>query len=227
MIITIDGSVGTGKSTVAKEISRQIGFIYFDTGAMYRCLTYKIMKDNIDYKDPEALQALLDSFKFDIKMYRGNRKYLVDNEDVTDAIRMQKVTSLVSEIAAIPQVRKNLVHIQRQFAVGVNAVFEGRDMGTVVFPDAEVKVFLTGRVEVRAKRRLDERLEKYPEDSKNLTLETVIEQINKRDHLDSTREISPLKQPDDALVVDTSDLTIDEVIMKILEYKDSLKTAQD
>ncbi|MCB1119068.1 MAG: (d)CMP kinase, partial [Chlamydiia bacterium] len=144
-------------------------------------------------------------------------------EDVTDLIRSEAVTRAVSEVAAIPEVREKLVALQREMGNGVNAVFEGRDMGTIVFPDAHLKIYLTGRAEVRAKRRFEEMLIRFPEEAKKTSLEEMTKDINRRDERDSTREIAPLKQADDAYVVDTSDLTIDEVVFKILELKDMQK----
>jgi cytidylate kinase len=226
MIITIDGPVATGKSAVAKKLAESIGFIFFDTGAMYRTLTYGILKHKIDIHQPEQLQKFLDQFEIDLKVVRRERKYFFEGEDVTQKIRGKDVTLAVSEVSAIKAVREKLMAIQRELAIGVNAVFEGRDMGTVVFPDASLKIFLTGRNEVRAKRRFDELKTKYPEEAQNLTLEKCLEAINKRDAYDSTREHSPLRQADDAYVIDTSDLSIDEVVYHILEYKDSLKTKQ-
>ncbi len=223
MIITIDGSVATGKSTVAKNVAHALGFIFFDTGAMYRSLTYALMKHDVPLNDPEKLQKFLDGFEFDMKVRKGEKKYFVDGEDVTDVIRDEEVTSKVSEVAAIPQVREKLVSIQRELALGVNAVFEGRDMGTVVFPDADLKIFLTGRPEVRAERRMKELKEKFPEASDKLTFEKVLEEINRRDHYDSTRETSPLKQADDAHIIDTSDLSPEEVVYRVLECKDRQK----
>lgn len=224
MIITIDGPIATGKSTIAKVLAREIGYIYFDTGAMYRCVTYGILKNNIKFDDAEQLKKFLDAFKFEIKIRHGERRYFVENEDVTDKIRLDTVTSTVSKVSALYPVREKLVALQREHAVGVNAVFEGRDMGSVVFPDAQVKVFLTGRPEIRAKRRFDELKKKYPEDCRDLTIEKALEDINRRDSLDISRNLSPLKQAPDALVIDTSDLTIEEIILKILEFKDTMKT---
>lgn len=224
MIITIDGPIATGKSSIAKKLAQEIGFIYFDTGAMYRSLTYGILKGHVNIDDPTQLAEFLNNFKFEIKIKRGERFYFVDDEDVSDKIRGHEVTSQVSKVSAKPAVREKLVLLQQKAALGVNAVFEGRDMGTVVFPHADVKVFLTGRQEVRAKRRYDELKAKYPEEFKNLTFEQALEDINNRDHYDMNREMSPLRQADDALVVDTSDLSIDEIVFKILEYRDSLKT---
>lgn len=226
MIITIDGPVATGKSAIAKKLAESIGFIFFDTGAMYRTLTYGILKHAIDIHQSEQLEKFLNDFQIDIKIVRRERLYFFEGEDVTEKIRKREVTLAVSEVSANKSVRDKLIGIQRELAIGVNAVFEGRDMGTVVFPEAALKIFLTGRNEVRAKRRFDELKSKYPEDSKNLTLEQCLEGIIKRDHYDSTRTHSPLCQADDAYVIDTSDLTIDEIVYKILEYKDSLKTRQ-
>lgn len=224
MIITIDGPIATGKSTIAKRLAREIGYIYFDTGAMYRCVAYSISKKQVDADDPAALAQFLENFEFEIKIKHGERYYFVEGEDVTLKIRGEEVTSRVSKISAIPAVREKLVKLQRDFAVGVNAVFEGRDMGSVVFPSAQLKIFLTGRPEVRAERRFKELRAKFPEETKDLTVEKVLADINQRDEYDSHRQISPLKQPEDACVVDTSTLTLDEIIMKILEFKDTLKT---
>jgi cytidylate kinase len=224
MIITIDGPIATGKSTIAKRLAREIGYIYFDTGAMYRCITYAILKHQVDPNNPEALASFLNDFKFEIKIKHGDRFYFVDNEDVSLKIRGQEVTSNVSKISAIATVREKLVSLQRELSVGVNAIFEGRDMGTVVFPNAQLKIFLTGRPEVRAARRFTELREKFPNETENLTMDIVLEDINARDNFDSSREISPLKKADDACVVDTSDLSLDEIILKILEFKDTIRT---
>lgn len=227
MIITIDGSVATGKSSVAKKLAESIGFIFFDTGAMYRTLTYGILKHKIDIHNTEGLNQFLNNFQLDIKVVKRERLYFFEGENVTEKIRNTEVTRSVSEVSAIKAIRDKLTAIQRELAIGVNAVFEGRDMGTVVFPDAALKIFLTARNEIRAKRRYEELKTKYPNDYKDLTLEECLEQIIKRDHYDSTREHSPLCQADDAYVIDTSDLnTVEDVVYKILEYKDSLKTKQ-
>jgi cytidylate kinase len=224
MIITIDGPVATGKSTIAKKLAESIGFIFFDTGAMYRTLTYAILKHHIDMDQEQEVADFLASFDFDIKVFRRERHYFYEGEDITQKIRGEEVTSAVSKVSANKAVRDKLVTIQRELAVGVNAVFEGRDMGTVVFPDAALKIYLTGRDEVRAKRRYEELVSKYPEESKNITLEKCLEELTKRDQFDSTREHAPLVQAPDAFVIDTSDLTIDEIVFKILEHKDTVKT---
>jgi len=226
MIITIDGAVGTGKSSVAKALARDLGFIYVDTGAMYRCITYAILKHHIDINDSAALTEFLKNFQYSVKIKLGERFYFVENEDVTLKIRSAEITNAVSKISALPAVRENLVALQRRAAVGVNGIFEGRDMGTVVFPDAQLKIFLTGSPEVRAARRFKELREKFPEDTENLTVEEVLKDINARDDSDSTRAISPLKQASDCCVVDTSNLTIDDVVLKILEFKDTIRARQ-
>lgn len=223
MIITIDGPVATGKSTLAKKLAAAIGYIYYDTGAMYRSLAYAIIKNSVNIDNPEELDQFLKDFDFSIKIKRGDRFYYVGEEDVTDKIRHDEVTSQVSRISANPKIRDKLVELQRQLSVGVNAVFEGRDMGTVVFPDAELKLFLSGRPDVRAKRRFDEMKAKYPEECKDLTMEKVEADLLARDEYDSTRANSPLKKADDAFIIDTSDLSVDELIYKILEIKDTRK----
>lgn len=224
MIITIDGPVATGKSTVARLLAEYLGYIYFDTGAMYRALTYALMKSGVALDDPMALKEFLDHFEFDIRVRRGVKYYCVGDEDVTQEIRSQAVTSQVSRISATPMIRDKLVAIQRQMAMGVNAVFEGRDMGTVVFPDADLKIFLTGNPEVRAQRRLEEIKRERPKEADGLTLEQVIKEITDRDQYDTNRPVSPLKKADDAFSVDTSDLTLDEVVFQILECKDQRKS---
>lgn len=225
MIITIDGPVATGKTTIAKRLASSIGYIYYDTGAMYRAVTYGVLQNNINIDDPEQLDNYLQNvFDFDIKVKIGERRYFLGKVDVTDQIRLQKVTAEVSRVSANPKIRDKLVQIQREMSKGVNAVFEGRDMGTVVFPDADLKIYLTGRPEVRAERRFEELKAKYPEDSKNLTLEIALKDIESRDDYDSKRQVSPLVKAKDAFEVDTSDLTIDEIVYKILELKDMRKT---
>lgn len=220
MLITIDGVVATGKSSVAKKLAEELGYIYFDTGAMYRGFTWLAIQKGININDPIQVADLLEQFIFEIKIKHGDRLYFVNKEDVTDAIRREQVSSLVSQVSANPVVREKLVALQRQFAIGVNSVFEGRDMGSVVFPDADLKIFLTANIDIRAKRRFLELKAKFPEESANLTIEKAIEDINARDTYDTQRVNSPLVQARDAIVVDTSDKTIDEVVFEILELKD-------
>lgn len=222
MIITIDGPVATGKSTVAKKLAEALGFIFFDTGAMYRMLTYGILKHHINIKNLHELQNFLDTFQCDIKIEHGEKKYFLESEDISEAIRKKEVTSAVSEISAIKCVRDKLTSMQRSLSQGVNAVFEGRDMGSTVFPKAALKIFLTGKDEKRAQRRFEEFKAKHPEEAKNLTLDQCLADIIRRDQFDMTREHSPLRQAPDAVVIDTSDLSVDQVVHKILEFNNLL-----
>lgn len=219
MIITIDGPIATGKSTIAKRLAERLGFTHFDTGAMYRCLTYALISHKIDVDNLTDLKRFLETFTFTIKIDHGEKRYFIGKEDVTDKIRGKIITDSVSKVAAIGAVREKLIVLQREYAKGVNAVFEGRDMGSVVFPDANLKIFLTGSPQVRAKRRFDELRAKFPKETEKLTLEETLLDINRRDTHDSTREISPLIKAKDAFTVDTSDLSLEEVVSKILEIK--------
>lgn len=212
MIITIDGPAGTGKTTIAKKVAENLGFFYFDTGAMYRAITYKILKEKIDLSDKSVMKNFLTTFQFTLKKEKQAVRYFVENEDVTEQIRSLEVTRNVSEIAALGEVREALMAVQRNFAESGSAVFEGRDMGTVVFPQAEFKIFLTARPAVRAERRYLEIKDKIA----GATFDEVLREILERDNYDTTREISPLKQAEDAHLIDTSDLTIEAIVEQIL-----------
>lgn len=218
MIITIDGPVATGKSTIAKQVAEKLHFIYFDTGAMYRCFTWFVLHHHLNCNDREVLKKALNDFTFKITQEAGQKHYHVDGKDVTKEIRSKQVTEHVSIVAALPEVRHKLVFWQRSFSKNVDVVFEGRDLGSVVFPEADLKIFLTGSDQVRARRRFEEILSIYPEQAAGLSEDKVLEDLRKRDYLDSTRVHSPLVVPQNAKVVDTSDLTIEEVVNKILDY---------
>ena len=220
MIITIDGPSATGKSTIAKKLAKAIGYIYYDTGAMYRAVALETLRKGIALTDAPALQKFLDGFEFRIKMFRGERRYYIGDEDITDKIRTEEVSQYASKVSAIAAIRDKMLKIQRDHALGVNAVFEGRDMGTTVFPEADLKIFLTGKSDVRAKRRFDEMKAKFPEDASHYTIEKILSDLIERDQFDMTREASPLKKADDAFEIDTSNLSPDEIVFKILECKD-------
>lgn len=212
MIITIDGPAGTGKTTVARLVAAKLKYDYFDTGAMYRAITYRLGKEGIALTNISSLGLFLQKFQFDIREERGEKRYFVEDEDVTEIIRSADVTQRVSEVFAHAEVRRALVAIQRAFSSDRNAVFEGRDMGTDVFPKADCKFFLTARPAVRAERRyLEFKNKKMP-----TTSEEVLKELLARDHFDSTREVSPLRQAEDAYLIDTSDLSIEEVANQIL-----------
>ncbi|MDR3623788.1 MAG: (d)CMP kinase [Chlamydiales bacterium] len=225
MIITIDGPSGTGKSTVAKLLAGKTGFVFFDTGAMYRAVTYTLLKQDIPFDDKARIEEVLQNFSFRIETHSNEKKYFVGNEEVTLEIRSQYITKHVSEVAALLVVRHALVELQRRFAKDVNAVFEGRDIGSVVFPEADLKVFLTARLDIRADRRFREFVFKHPSEAENMTKQQVLEDLQRRDLHDSTREHSPLKAASDAVVIDTSDSTVEEVVQKIFQiYLDKLHT---
>lgn len=209
MIVTIDGPSGTGKTTVARHVASALGFDYFDTGAMYRSVAYGLKIREISPEDEPALCGFLETFGMEVKEIGEMRHYFVDGEDVTHAIRTPEISSQASSVAKLPAVRATLVKLQRAYAEGRNVVFEGRDMGTVVFPKANYKIFLTARPEVRAKRRHLE----FPDAQSVEEVRTLMEQ---RDQEDQTRALSPLKQAEDAHLIDTSDLSIEEVVKTIL-----------
>jgi CMP/dCMP kinase len=220
MIITIDGPSGTGKTTVARRVADALHFVYFDTGAMYRGFTWFVLEHHADIDDAPEIQNLLNNFVFSVLEKNGEKQYFVGEHNVTEIIRSPLVTAHVSAVSASREVRTSLLQIQHRFAEAKNAVFEGRDLGTVVFPNAELKIFLTADPQIRAERRLSEMLEKQPRESRALSKEQMLADILRRDAYDSTREIAPLSCPDDALQIDTTQLSIDQVVDQIVKcYK--------
>lgn len=210
MIIAIDGPAGSGKSTVAKEVAKRLGFGYLDTGAMYRAITWKALKEQVDLEDPDALDILAGKASLDLQ----NSHILIDGDDVTEAIRLPDVGRAVSIVSRASAVRAHMVAKQRYMASRLgDIVVEGRDIGTVVFPDAEVKVFLTAAVNERARRRLLELRGKGLE----IEARAVEREIAARDELDSSRAVSPLEKAPDARAIDTTDKSIEEVVRVILE----------
>lgn len=218
MIITIDGPAGTGKTTVAKKVAEALHFAYFDTGAMYRAVTWLLLEKKILFSDEERIEEELSHFKFSIKGKGKEKRYFVNDKNVTEQIRSQQVTAAVSEVSALPSVRLALWKMQYEFGNQGDAVFEGRDMGTVVFPDAEIKIFLTARPEVRAERRLKEIIQKKYYDAQEMDHDKMLAEIIRRDEYDSSRALAPLKCADDAFIIDTSDSSIDQVVDAILKY---------
>lgn len=211
--IAIDGPAGAGKSTVAKILSKKIGFTYIDSGALFRAITLKILKLGIDVNDVDNIIKHAKNAKVD---FIENSIYL-DGIDVSKEIRDDIVNKTVSYIAMIPEIREIIANIQREIAKTKNVVVDGRDIGTTVFPDAFAKFFLTASVDERARRRYNQYLDKT-----KYTLEDIKNQIIHRDYIDSNRESSPLKQADDAILIDTTNRSIDEVIEEIL-YHISMK----
>ncbi len=220
MIVTIDGSAGTGKTTVAKKVAEKLGLPFFDTGAMYRSVAWAILHAGIDLSDQEAIERLLKEFSYTIRLENGEKRYYVGHHDVTLEIRSQKINAIVSEVAAMPAVRRNLWDLQRAYAARQSAVFEGRDMGSAVFPDADLKIFLTADPAVRAERRLSETQTKLPQEAQGWDRQKMMEELARRDRIDSGRALAPLTRPEGAVEIDTSHLSIDEVVEKVLEaYK--------
>ena len=208
MIIAIDGPAATGKSTSAKLVSQKLGFTYLDTGAMYRCVTLLVLRNNVEITNQDHLTSLLNNFQLDIKKNGKDHLFLLDGKDVSKDIRSSNVTDNVSAVSALPVVRKKLVSIQKKIADNQDSVVEGRDIGTVVFPNADVKFFIVADTVVRAKRRqLD--LKRLGEDK---TIDSLIKEIRDRDNYDSQRKISPLTKAIDAIEVNTTNTTIDEQV---------------
>ncbi|NNG67968.1 (d)CMP kinase [Caldanaerobacter subterraneus] len=207
--IAIDGPAGAGKSTVAKKLAKLLGFTYIDTGAMYRAITLKVLRENISLEDEERIIEA--ARKSDISL-DGERVFL-DGEDVSEEIRKPIISEKVSVVSQIPEVREILVKKQRKIAEGKNVVMDGRDIGTVVLPDAQFKFFLTASLEERARRRYEELKNKGTE----VKYEEVLEEIKKRDSLDSGRKTSPLTIPEGAILIDTTDLTEEEVVERVYE----------
>lgn len=212
MIVAIDGPAASGKSTSAKLLAKELSFLYLDTGAMYRCVSWAVIKDEIDLSNDRQLLNFLKKFKIDLKNTGNLLSFYVNNKDVTDLIRKSNISQRVSEVSAIPEIRDFMVDIQRNYAKSENCVMEGRDIGTVVFPKAEVKFFIIASDEVRAKRRKLE-LESLGEKK---SLSELIDEIRRRDDFDSNRGHSPLKKAFDAIEIDTTDLSIDEQVKLML-----------
>lgn len=216
MIITIDGPAGSGKSSVARAVADALGFTFFDTGAMYRAVTLGLLRSDIDVQDKTAVEAFVRDFALDVRLKDGEKRYYWNDEDITDAIRSHEVNEHVSPVATMGCVRDRLVQLQRKMAQGVDSVFEGRDMGSVVFPAADLKIFLIASPLVRAQRRLQQ-LQQQGLATADDSVEKIAQQIARRDSIDSSRELAPLIKPEGAIEIDTSDLSLKEVEQRILD----------
>ncbi len=218
IIIAIDGPAASGKSSVAKYLATRLGFTYLDTGAMYRAITYLALKHDV-VNDHDAIVKLVKNIDLQLKFENGITHVFLNGEDVTPFIRTPEVNEKVSEVSKIPEVRNELVNIQRRLGDNVNLVAEGRDTTTVVFPNADLKIYLTADLHERANRRFDE----YKEKGTRISFDEVKSNLKKRDKIDSQRSVSPLSKAEDAFVLDTTDLTIEEEIQKIIQKVEQIK----
>ena len=213
MIIAIDGPAASGKSTSARLLADELNFLYLDTGAMYRCIALSVTEEKVDIYNKLSLESFIVDFNLELNTVDGISNFLINGDSVSEKIRTNAVSKKVSEISAIPQIRKYMVKLQREFAKNNNCVVEGRDIGTVVFPQAEIKFFITASVEVRAKRR---RLE-LQNIGDRIALKDLQDDIRARDKYDSERAHSPLKKAFDAIEIDTTKMTIDEQVRYMIK----------
>ena len=216
-VVAIDGPAGTGKSTVSKLLAGTVGAQCLDTGAMYRAVTLAALDLGVPLDDPAAIAAAMADVDVDVIIDAdGTNRVFLNDSDVSDRIRTAEVSAAVSAVSAVPEVRTKLVALQRKVSRDRFVVIEGRDVGTVVFPDAGLKVFLTATAEARAQRRHQQNLEL----GQPSNYDEVLAAVNRRDHLDSTRAVSPMRAADDAVLVDTSDLTLDQVLDELARLID-------
>lgn len=218
--VAIDGPAGAGKSTISRAAAKELGYIYIDTGALYRTVGLNAMRKGADVNDSESVVATLtDDLKVELRFIDGEQRMFLCGEDVSDKIRTPEASSAASKVSAVPEVRKYLFDLQKDLAKNNNCIMDGRDIGTVVLPDAKVKIFLTASPEARAQRRYKELTEK----GMDVNYDDVLADMIKRDYDDSHRAIAPLKQADDAVLADTSDCTLEESIELIIKIiKDNI-----
>jgi cytidylate kinase len=212
LIIAIDGPAGSGKSTTARLLAQRLGFLYIDTGAMYRAITYSAITNNI-LEDYDSIIKFTSDSTIQLNFDDGDTKVFLNGTEITDEIRSPLVNSKVSEISKINEVREELVAKQRLLGQAGNVVMEGRDIGTVVFPNAQVKIYLTASID----KRVDRRLKEFEENGKKVYYDEVKDNLVNRDIIDSTRPVSPLSKAEDAIEIDTSYLSIDEQVSEILK----------
>lgn len=210
--IAIDGPAGAGKSTIAKTVSKELGYIYVDTGALYRTVGLNALRNGVDTKDTEGVVATLDGLKVSLRFVNNEQRVFLGEEDVSEAIRQNEVSMAASNVSAIPKVREFLFDLQRDIAKNNNCIMDGRDIGTVVLPDAQIKLFLTASAEARADRRYKELVEK----GQTVDYDVILEEIKERDYQDSHREIAPLKQAEDAILVDSTEMDLPATIEYML-----------
>lgn len=211
--IAIDGPAGAGKSTIAKKLAKELGYVYVDTGAMYRAMAYYFLQNNIDSKDEEIIKKVCENVNVTITYSNGEQQVILNGENVNGVIRNEEVGNMASAISVYPFVREKLVDLQRKLAESENVIMDGRDIGTVVLPNANVKIFLTASSKVRATRRYEELKAK----GIKCNFDEIEQEIIDRDNRDMNREVSPLKQAEDAILLDSSELDIDGVVNQMKE----------
>lgn len=214
MVITVDGPAGAGKSTVSKILARKLSYIYLDTGALYRAFACKVAEEGIPADDEKRLSGLCTGINVSLKSVNSDIRILVDDEDVTEKIRTQEIGMLASKVSAVPVVRKALLSIQRETGKNGGIVAEGRDIGTVVFPDADFKFFLNASVAERSRRRFTELVEK----GESTNFEEVKRDLIMRDRQDSERRIAPLKPSKDSIMIDSTGMSIADVVEKMMKF---------
>ena len=215
--VAIDGPAGAGKSTIAKLISREMGYIYVDTGAMYRAMAVYFSKNKVNPEDESAINEAVKNVNIKIEYQNGEQQVILNGENVTGLLRTEETGNMASKTSKYKEVRSKLVELQRELAKTTDVVMDGRDIGTTVLPDAFVKIYLTASSDARAKRRYDELVAK----GEQCDLSAIKEDIEKRDYQDMHREISPLKQAEDAVLLDTSDMNIEKVVAAMRDIIDN------
>lgn len=211
MIVAVDGPAGSGKGTITKRIEKELGFLNLDTGATYRCVALEALRKGLNLDEEDKIIEIANSIDIKINNTGDKDIILLNDEDVSKDIRTKEVTAIVSQISSIIPVREKMVELQRKLAIGKDVIVEGRDIGTVVFPNADIKIYLDASEEVRAKRRYDENLQ----NGIDMTYEEVLENVRMRDYNDMHKKMGALKKADDAITIDSTSLTIDEVVEKI------------
>ena len=212
--IAIDGPGGAGKSTIAKALAKKLGFIYVDTGALYRAIGLYMINNGVDLKNAAAVTEKLDEVKVELKYVNGEQRVLLCGDDVSEDIRKPEVSMAASDVSAIPAVRDFLLGLQRKMASENNVIMDGRDIGTVVLPNAQIKLFLTASAEERAMRRYKELIEK----GKKVEYETVYKELCERDYQDSHREVAPLKPADDSTIIDTTGNDLEKSFQVLMDF---------
>ncbi|MGN0446804.1 MAG: (d)CMP kinase [Acutalibacteraceae bacterium] len=210
--IAIDGPAGAGKSSIAKEAARRLGFIYVDTGALYRTVALNAIRNNVSLNDPAAIAKTLPNAKISLAFADGTQRVMLNGEDVSEQIRTPDVSAGASKVSAVPAVRQYLFDLQKNLAAENDCLMDGRDIGTVVLPNAQLKVFLTASPEERARRRWNQLKEAGTE----ADYDEILKDVNQRDYQDTHREIAPLKQADDAILLDTTHMNFEEVVAELL-----------